>query len=98
MGYGMGYGICYWCNGLVVVGRAAVTRGSDWLGIEKRALLLQGGRGIEIFVSIVRTTFEEQQQQKNKKMSMVLLISTSKRCVQKKHWISFYLRWLCTVH
>jgi len=25
MGYGMGYGICRWCNGLVVVGRAAVT-------------------------------------------------------------------------
>ena len=28
MGYGMGYGICYWCYGLVVVGRAAVTTSS----------------------------------------------------------------------
>ena len=25
MGYGMGYGICRWCNGLVVVDSAAVT-------------------------------------------------------------------------
>jgi len=25
MGYGMGYGICYWCYGLVVVDSTAVT-------------------------------------------------------------------------
>ena len=28
----------------------------------------------------------------------VILMSTSKRCVQNWHWKSFYLRWMCAVH
>jgi len=35
MGYGMGYGICYWCNGLVVVGRAAVTMVTNIIWIKQ---------------------------------------------------------------